>query len=70
MLFTDPPCIFRFLGVDLPRPTKDMARLRHDLLRWGFCLVEHALSAAQLAVMRARVVEQAAGERTAPGARK
>ena len=52
-------------GVDLPQPTKDIHRLRADLKTWGYCLIEAALSAAQLASMRTRLAEQAAGERKA-----
>ncbi len=52
-------------GVDLPQPTKDIHRLRADLQTWGYCLIDAALSAAQLAAMRTRLVDQAAGERKA-----
>ena len=50
---------------DLPRPRKDIRRLRRDLEEYGYCLVSEALSAAQLATLRERVYEQAAGERAA-----
>ena len=50
---------------DLPEPTKDIEQLRADLLRWGYCKVEDALSADQVAVVRQRVLEQAEGERLA-----
>lgn len=50
---------------DLPRPSKDIDRLRSDLLRWGYCKVEDALSAAQVAAVRDRVLAQAEGERLA-----
>jgi ectoine hydroxylase-related dioxygenase (phytanoyl-CoA dioxygenase family) len=49
----------------LPRPTKDMDRMRRDILEWGYCLIEDAMSAAQTAVMRDRLLEQAAAERLA-----
>jgi ectoine hydroxylase-related dioxygenase (phytanoyl-CoA dioxygenase family) len=49
----------------LPEPTKDLRRLRADLHRWGYCLVEDALSPERCAEMHERVVEQAAGERAA-----
>ena len=50
---------------DLPQPSKDIDRLRTDLLRWGYCKVEDALSADQIKIMRNRVLEQAEGERLA-----
>ena len=51
--------------LDLPQPSKDIDRLRNDLLRWGYCKVEDALSADQIKIMRQRVLEQAEGERLA-----
>ena len=50
---------------DLPQPSKDIQRLRADLLRWGYCKVEDALSAKQVATMRQRVLDQAEGEQLA-----
>ena len=50
---------------DLPRPSKDIQRLRADMLRWGYCKVEDALSAEQVATVRQRVLDQAEGERLA-----
>ena len=47
---------------DLPKPTKDIDRLRDDLVRWGYCKVEGALSEEQVAAMRQRVLDQAEGE--------
>ena len=55
----------RWRDVDLPRPTKDLARLRHDFRTWGYGLIEEGLSDAQYRRMRARLYEQAAGERLA-----
>lgn len=52
-------------GKDLPRPTKDIRRLRHDLKTWGYCLIEEALSSEQLARVQKRVYDQAVGERRA-----
>jgi ectoine hydroxylase-related dioxygenase (phytanoyl-CoA dioxygenase family) len=49
--------------IDLPAPTKDLHRLRHDLSEWGFCLIEDGLSAAQCEAIRTRVADQAAAER-------
>ncbi len=56
--------------VDLPQPTKDIARLRADILQWGYGLVEDALSQEQVARVRDRVLEQAEGERLAGIAQK
>lgn len=47
---------------DLPKPTRDIDRLRDDLVRWGYCKVEGALSEEQVATMRQRVLDQAEGE--------
>ncbi len=55
---------------DLPIPTKDIARLRADMLNWGYCKIEGALSADQIAVIHQRVLEQAEGERLAGIAQK
>lgn len=46
----------------LPVPTEDMAQVQRDLRRWGYALVANALSAAQVAILRTAVEEQAAGE--------
>ena len=50
---------------DLPKPSKDIQRLRDDLMRWGYCKVEDALSPDQVASVRQRVLEQAEGEKLA-----
>lgn len=50
---------------DLPVPESDIERLRDDLTTFGYCLVADALSEEQLSMYRARVDEQAAGERRA-----
>ncbi|MEM9622154.1 MAG: phytanoyl-CoA dioxygenase family protein [Pseudomonadota bacterium] len=55
---------------DLPVATKDIARLRADMLTWGYCKIEDAVSAEQVAVLRQRVLEQAEGERLAGIAQK
>lgn len=52
-------------GHNLPKPTKDIQRLRADLRDWGYCLISEALSAEQYARMRKRVSDQAAGEQAA-----
>ena len=50
-------------GKDLPGPTKDIHRLRHDFATWGYCLIEDGTSAEQTQVIHERVTEQAAAER-------
>ena len=55
---------------DLPKATKDIERLRSDMLKWGYCKVEDALSADQVNIIRQRVLEQAEGERLAGIAQK
>lgn len=50
---------------DLPKPSRDIDRLRGDLLRWGYCKVVDALSTEQVMAMRQRVLEQAEGEKLA-----
>ncbi len=50
---------------NLPQPTKDIDQLRQDMLKWGYCEIQDALSADQVARMRKRVLEQAEGERLA-----
>lgn len=57
-------------GEDLPVATKDIQRLRWDMVTWGYCKIEDALSAEQVAVIRQRVSEQAEGERLAGIAQK
>ena len=47
---------------DLPQATTDIDRLRDDLVRWGYCKVKAAMSAAQVNTMRQRVLAQAEGE--------
>lgn len=50
---------------DLPKPTQAIRQLREDLRRWGYCLIDEALSAAQLERMQKRLAEQAEAERLA-----
>lgn len=57
-------------GEDLPIATKDIERLRSDMLKWGYCKVEDAVSSEQVAVIRERVLAQAEGERLAGIAQK
>lgn len=49
--------------VDLPTATKDVDRLRWDLLEWGYCLIEDGASPEQTERLRARAEDQAAAER-------
>ena len=55
---------------DLPVATKNLERLRSDMLNWGYCKIDSALSPDQVAVIRQRVLEQAEGERMAGIAQK
>ncbi len=50
---------------DLPKASKDIEQLRRDMLKWGYCKVEDALSADQVEVIRQRVLEQTEGEKLA-----
>ncbi|MEM7019587.1 MAG: phytanoyl-CoA dioxygenase family protein [Pseudomonadota bacterium] len=56
--------------IDLPKPSKDIDQLRNDMLRWGYCKIEDALSAEQVAKVRERVLAQAEGEKLAGIAQK
>ena len=55
---------------DLPKATKDIKRLRFDMLKWGYCKIDSALSDHQVANIRQRVLDQAEGERLAGIAQK
>jgi ectoine hydroxylase-related dioxygenase (phytanoyl-CoA dioxygenase family) len=57
-------------GQVLPRASKDLDQLRQDMLRWGYCKIDEALSRKQVEVIRQRVLEQAEGERRAGIAQK
>jgi len=57
-------------GMGLPQPNKNIEQLRNDMLKWGYCKVEDALSVKQVEVLRQRVLEQAEGERLAGIAQK
>ena len=56
--------------VDLPEPTRDIDQLRRDFVEWGYCKIEDAVAADQVAVLRQRVLDQAEGERLAGIAQK
>ena len=47
----------------LPRPSADEAQLEADFVRWGYCLVEDAMSPGQVRAQVERLVEQAEAER-------
>ena len=49
--------------IALPQPTKDIRQMRRDLLEWGYCLIEEAMSDTQCTTLYERLIEQAAGER-------
>ena len=48
---------------DLPHETKDINLARHHLRKYGFCLIEDAMSEQQCGYMRDRLEEQAVAER-------
>jgi ectoine hydroxylase-related dioxygenase (phytanoyl-CoA dioxygenase family) len=50
---------------ELPSPTKDIVQIREDFKKWGYALIEDALSETQCQNFLNRVLEQAAGERLA-----
>ena len=54
----------------LPEASKDIEQLRQDMLTWGYCMIEDALSPAQVEVIRERVLAQAEGEKLAGIAQK
>ena len=47
---------------DLPKETKDINKARHDLQKYGFCLIEDAMSEYQRSYMRDRLEEQRIAE--------
>ena len=47
----------------LPRPSADEAQLEADFVRWGYCLVEDAMSPSQVRAQVERLVAQAEAER-------
>jgi ectoine hydroxylase-related dioxygenase (phytanoyl-CoA dioxygenase family) len=47
----------------LPTPSTDEAQLEADYIRWGYCLVQDAMSPAQVQAQIDRLNEQAAAER-------
>lgn len=55
---------------ELPRPTKKIELLRRDMIVWGYCMIEDAISSEQIEILRERVLGQAEGERLAGIAQK
>ncbi len=49
---------------ELPKPSRDSARLGSDLETWGYCVIERALEGRTLDAVRRRLVAQSAAERT------
>ena len=47
----------------LPKPSADEAQLEADFVRWGYCLVEDAMSPEQVQAQVDRLVEQAEAEK-------
>ena len=47
----------------LPKPTADESQLEADFVRWGYCLVEAAMSPEQVQAQIDRLVEQAEAEK-------
>ena len=47
----------------LPKPSADAAQLEADFVRWGYCLVEDAMSPEQVQRQIERLVQQAEAER-------
>ena len=52
-------------NIDLPKPTKNIQKMRTDIKKWGYCLVEDALSSQQLNSLKDRVYSQMDGEKLA-----
>jgi len=50
------------MGSKLPQPTQDRGEALRDLAEHGYCVIANALAPAQLAELRERLLEQAAGE--------
>ncbi len=50
---------------DLPQPTRDLHRMRRELVEWGFTLIEDGMSEAQTDRFLERLLAQAEGERLA-----
>ncbi|MXW54076.1 MAG: phytanoyl-CoA dioxygenase family protein [Gammaproteobacteria bacterium] len=47
----------------LPRPSTDETQLESDFVRWGYCLVQDAMSPSQIQRQMDRLVDQAQAER-------
>jgi ectoine hydroxylase-related dioxygenase (phytanoyl-CoA dioxygenase family) len=51
------------VSVQLSEPTTDLNQARRDLDEHGYCVVPNVLTKDEIAALKARLVEQAAGER-------
>jgi len=49
-------------AAELPKPTRDVERLKADMDAWGYCLLADAIAADRLVEIRARLEEQAEAE--------
>jgi hypothetical protein len=47
---------------ELPKPTRDIERLKADMDAWGYCLLAEAIPGDQLVEIRARLEAQAEAE--------
>ena len=50
---------------ELPKPTTNISQLESDFIRWGYCLVENAITETQLQAQIDRMLDQAEAERKA-----
>ena len=55
---------------DLPVATRDIKRLRADMVEWGYCKISEALTQTNIATIKQRIESQAAGEKLAGIAQK
>ncbi len=54
--------MFDWIDAELPQATQDLATLKSNIDEFGYCLVQEAISPAQLAVAKQRLLEQAQAE--------
>ena len=50
---------------ELPKPTTNISQLESDFIRWGYCLVENAITKTQIQAQIDRLIDQAEAEREA-----
>jgi len=55
---------------DLPVATRDITRLRADMVKWGYCKISEALTQPTVATIKQRIENQVAGEKLAGIAQK